>query len=217
MVKKSVSQELNQENLVYFSKVLEGIEHFAFFGTMLGLERDGDVIEGDDDIDFYVPLRERSRLIARLAEHGVSIDCEQWPNHTPYFLQARREIAGSEVLADFYMFEDIGNGLLADRWNFHGQVAYPDMVLHVPSKLVYPLQKREFFGHQVSLPHHARALCEFLYGRTWKQKLQKGTAYRTLVWRNKPVVFVGKSSYAKYKVMKAMKKIRRSLVSAFSS
>lgn len=217
MVKKSVAREINQKNLAYFSKVLEDIEHFAFFGTMLGLERDGDVIEGDDDIDFYVPMRERSRLITLLSEHGVSIDCEEEPNNTPYFLQARREIAGSEVLADFYLFEDIGNGLLADRWNFYGQVAHPDMVLHVPSKLVYPLQKREFFGHQVSLPHETRALCEFLYGRTWKQKLQKGTAYRTTIWRNKPLVVVGKFSYVRYKILKALKKIRRRLVSAFTA
>ena len=54
MHKKAVSLETNQENLSYFCKILEGIEYFVFFGTMLGLERDGGVIEGDDDIDFYV-------------------------------------------------------------------------------------------------------------------------------------------------------------------
>lgn len=215
MVKKPVSREANQENLAYFSKILEGIEHFAFFGTMLGLERDGALIEGDDDIDFYVPMRERSQLIARLAEHRVFIDFRKHPNNTPYFLQARRVIGGGEVLADFYLFEDFGNGVLADRWNFGGDVSRPDKILHVPSKLVYPLQKREFLGHQVSLPHDVRALCEFLYGPWWNKRLQKGTDYRTLIWLNKPVVLVGKSEYIRFKIMTALKKIGRSVTSRF--
>jgi hypothetical protein len=177
MAKKAVSRETNQENLTYFCKILEGIEHFVFFGTMLGLERDGGVIEGDDDIDFYVPVEERFQLIARL--------------------------------------EDNGHGVLKDRWNFHGQVANLDMILHVPSELVYPLQKQEFFGNQVNLPHNSRALCKFLYGPKWHQRLQKGTAYRTVIWRNKPLVFVGKYANMQYTIAKALKKIRRLVISEF--
>ena len=43
-------------SLTFFSKLLhkEEIEHFIFFGTLLGLTRDGMPIKGDDDIDFYV-------------------------------------------------------------------------------------------------------------------------------------------------------------------
>lgn len=214
MAKKSVSREFNRKNLVFFSEVLEQVEHFAFFGTLLGLERDGDLIEGDDDIDFYVPMRERENLISKLADYGLSVKCDEAPNDTPYFLQARREIAGIEVLADFYLFEEIANEFLVDRWNFSGNVSYLDMSLHIPKKLIYPLQKREFFGQQVSLPNRTRELCEFLYGSTWKQKLQKGTCYKTLIWRNKPVVFVGKFSYAIYKSMKILKKCKRLIVNS---
>jgi hypothetical protein len=215
MAKKAVSRETNQENLTYFCKILEGIEHFVFFGTMLGLERDGGVIEGDDDIDFYVPVEERLQLIARLEENGIYIDGREKPNNTPYFLQARRFIGRSEVLADFYLFEDNGHGVLKDRWNFDGQVANLDMILHVPSELVYPLRKQEFFGNQVNLPHNSRALCKFLYGPKWHQRLQKGTAYRTVIWRNKPLVFVGKYANMQYTIAKALKKIRRLVISEF--
>jgi hypothetical protein len=216
MDKKAISREVNQANLAYFCNILEGVEHFAFFGTMLGLEREGALIEGDDDIDFYVPAKERLQLIARLAEHGIRIESREWPNNTPYFLQARRLIGGIEVLADFYLFEDTGYGVLKDRWNFHGQVAYPDMALHVPSDLVYPLKKREFFGNQVNMPHDARALCKFLYGPKWQQKLEKGTAYITMIWRNKPLVLVGRSTKIRYRLIKFLKKTRRFVVSVFS-
>lgn len=217
MAKTAVSREVNQENLAYFCKILEGIEHFVFFGTMLGLERDGAVIEGDDDIDFYVPAKERHLLIARLAEHGVFIDCNEEPNNTPYFLQARRLIGQCEVLADFYLFEDAGCGVLTDRWNFQGKVEYYDTALHVPCDLIYPLQKRDIFGNQVNLPNDARALCEFLYGPKWHQRLQKGTAYRTLIWHHKPLVFTGRFAHAQYKALNALKKIRRYLVKSFSA
>ena len=51
-----ISAEENFLNLKFFSKIISKIEHFVFFGTLLGLVRDGNLIEGDDDIDFYVNI-----------------------------------------------------------------------------------------------------------------------------------------------------------------
>ena len=54
-----ISVEENFLNLKFFSKIISKIEHFVFFGTLLGLVRDGNLIENDDDIDFYVNIKER--------------------------------------------------------------------------------------------------------------------------------------------------------------
>ena len=45
-----------EHGLTTFSEKLSHnkIEHFIFFGTLLGIVRDGQPIDGDDDIDFYV-------------------------------------------------------------------------------------------------------------------------------------------------------------------
>ena len=53
-----ISVEENFLNLKFFSKIISKIEHFVF-GTLLGLVRDGNLIENDDDIDFYVNIKER--------------------------------------------------------------------------------------------------------------------------------------------------------------
>ena len=182
---------------------------------MLGLERDGELIEGDDDIDFYVPLRERSKLITRLSENGIFVDSE-FPNHTQYFFQVQRIIGGTTVLADFYLFEDIGNGILADKWNFAGTYEKANTTLHVPSKFVYPLRERAFLGFQVNMPKNSRALCKFLYGPMWNEKLRKGAEYRTVIWNNKPLVLVGNFIGARFKIIVKLKSIKKFLVSAFS-
>ena len=49
----SVSKEKNSKSLIRTCKLLDSItdKYTVFFGTMLGLHREGDVIDGDDDCD----------------------------------------------------------------------------------------------------------------------------------------------------------------------
>lgn len=217
MIKKQVSQEVNKENLAYFCSILDGIEYFVFFGTLLGLVRDKNLIEGDDDIDFYVPASERARLISRLADNGFSIDLKQPPNNTPFFLQVRRYIFNTEVLADFYLFERSGGEFLIDRWNYSGRSSQDNNALYVPSNLIYPIKKANFNGKCVNMPNKAVELCEFLYGSKWGERLQKGVAYRTIIWRNRPLILTGRFSLMKYKMLSLIKKLRRILKLAFST
>ena len=51
MIKKETLQNLNFENLTIVSKILRNIEHFIFYGTLLGIIRDHNIIKTDDDID----------------------------------------------------------------------------------------------------------------------------------------------------------------------
>lgn len=56
---KPVPKELNLENLRYVSERIASFECAIFFGTILGYQREGNVIEDDDDIDIYVHIRHR--------------------------------------------------------------------------------------------------------------------------------------------------------------
>jgi hypothetical protein len=51
MKKPAAFRDDNRANLVAISKLFEDIDHFVFFGTLLGITRGRDLIEGDDDID----------------------------------------------------------------------------------------------------------------------------------------------------------------------
>ena len=68
MKKLTVLRLDNQANLVLISKLLEDLDHFVFFGTLLGLTRELDVIEGDDDIDILVPLEKRDLVIQKISD-----------------------------------------------------------------------------------------------------------------------------------------------------
>ena len=52
--KTPVSSYHNKILVELFSKYLSHIEHFVFYGTLLGLVREGQPIEGDDDVDVLV-------------------------------------------------------------------------------------------------------------------------------------------------------------------
>jgi len=61
--KSTKNIDTNILTLKFFSAMLQDCEHFVFFGTMLGLVRDGHPIENDDDVDFYVNKKDRSKVL----------------------------------------------------------------------------------------------------------------------------------------------------------
>jgi len=67
MKKPTVLRLDNRANLVLVSKLLEDIDHFVFFGTLLGLTRELDLIDGDDDIDILVPIEKRDLVIEKIS------------------------------------------------------------------------------------------------------------------------------------------------------
>ena len=52
-------QKLNFQNLISISTLIKDIEYFIFYGTLLGIVRENNVIKGDDDIDFMVDYKSK--------------------------------------------------------------------------------------------------------------------------------------------------------------
>ena len=48
-----VNVKENFSNLIFITKIIKNLEYFVFFGTLLGLVRDNNLIKNDDDIDIY--------------------------------------------------------------------------------------------------------------------------------------------------------------------
>ena len=102
MKKPTVLRFDNRANLVLISKLLEDIDHFVFFGTLLGLTRELDIIEGDDDIDILAPLEKRDLVIQKIS--GVDlfkINYDKPCNKFNYFLQVDSSVNGRGSLVDF--------------------------------------------------------------------------------------------------------------------
>ena len=59
-------QKLNFQNLISISTLIKDIEYFIFYGTLLGIVRENNVIKGDDDIDFMVDYKSKKKLLKKM-------------------------------------------------------------------------------------------------------------------------------------------------------
>lgn len=65
------TKDFAKELLVYFNNIANqsNIDLFLDFGTLLGLTRDGDIIDWDDDIDFSINEEDSEKLVNTLYKH----------------------------------------------------------------------------------------------------------------------------------------------------
>ncbi|MCA8833514.1 MAG: LicD family protein, partial [Proteobacteria bacterium] len=173
-------QDLNRKNLIYVSNLLKGIEHFVFFGTLLGLVRDGDIIPHDDDVDFYVPIEQRAAVIERLktTDFSIGLNTDGKPEQPLCTVRAYKFIDGMELDIDFYLYQsNPETDCIIERWNISGKPDNKDTHLHIPKSMIFPLKTQRFFDCDIAMPAKGEDLCEFLYGKDWRTPLRKYTEY----------------------------------------
>ena len=193
MAIKAVSRATNEDNLIFFSSLLAEIEHFAFFGTLLGLVRDNKIIEWDDDVDIYVNSAARADLLQVLEKAGLKVPLDVSINTTPYLLQVQRTVRGEVGLVDFYFYDaDTDPDYIWEKWNFRGRPEKANAAIKIPKKNIFPIERKFYQGIEVSMPGDAAQLCVFLYGKSWNKPMAKRTDYETIIVNNVPRVFVGK-------------------------
>ena len=196
MAGTSLQQSSMEYALIKFSEELNihEIEYFAFFGTLLGLTRDGKPIDGDDDVDFYVNKNDYLSVRKLLNSIGLKINYSEWPNHTDNFIQASGLLENIEIRVDFYFFDsDADENFLIEKWNFAAQPNNHKLILKIPKPLIYPIVKKSYLGNDICVPKHSDIICEFLYGIDWKIPKKKGVDYKVAIVGGRPLRIVGGS------------------------
>ena len=190
-ISKNISVEENENNLIYFSKLFINVEYFIFFGTLLGITRDKGLIDGDDDIDFYVNLKDRFKLIENLKNNNIEVDLTLSVNKNNHFLQIKRVFNKKILITDFYFYEtDIEKNFIIERWNFEGGTHDASKYLRIPKIFIFPLKKILFKSVEIFIPKESELTCEFLYGINLKKKLKKDKEYTIKVINGKPYLFI---------------------------
>lgn len=193
---KTVSNDDMFENLLYISNLIKEFENFVFFGTLLGLVRENKVIDGDDDIDFYVNKKDRINLIKKLKSNSLIIDENDSINNNDSFLQAFRKSNEKLFVVDFYFYEDDkDDDFIIEKWNFQGMPNNKSKHLRIPKIFIYPIQQKKYKLSSVNFPSQPIQLCEFLYGPHWRKKIIKDEDYTIKVINNKPVLFKIKKNF----------------------
>ena len=188
-----VSVEYNRANLNYIATFLRKnkIPYFIFFGTLLGITRDNDIIKNDDDVDIYINIKDRDKLFSVINETEFEIDYTSPQNQTKFFLQIYKKIRENVFsYVELYFYEEIDN-YIVDRWNFRGVGNKKSASIYIPKNIIFPIKDITFNGDVVCVPNNEQKVCKYLYGRNWKVPMIKRKEYRTVILYGKPYQLTG--------------------------
>tara|TARA_B100000925_G_scaffold40726_1_gene26556 strand:- start:253 stop:942 length:690 start_codon:yes stop_codon:yes gene_type:complete len=189
------------QSLKIISQILieKKIEHFIFFGTLLGLIRNERLIKGDDDIDFYVNIKHRDKLINTLNLKKIDVLLNKKPNKTNFFLQINLKYKQNQSKVDFYFYDtNTYNRYILDKWNFDGKPFDNRKFLKIPKVFIFPIKTKKIRNITVQLPNKPELTCEYIYGDKWKQKIKKDIQYEMRIIDGKPVLISYLNSYKKF-------------------
>ena len=142
---KKINRIYQLQNFKDIINLLEGLEYFPFYGTLLGLVRENNILEMDDDIDILINKKHRKKLISIIEKYqGVKLDLNSWPNNcSKHLLQATRKVNGIDTYIDFYLYDfKSKDDFVTDKWNIEGRWEEENMHLKIPKELIFPLKKK---------------------------------------------------------------------------
>ena len=191
-----IDRKYNAQNLKEVLPLLEGMEYFVFYGTLLGLVREGDILEKDDDIDILVDRKHFAELIERFDKHDGLLTYDNNPNvnYCDFFRQATCMRDDVKTFADFYFYDtEIKPGSIVDRWNIHGSWTDPNMHIIIPNDIIYPIETKSHKKYgEIKSPNQPIRCLEYLYGNGWMHPRKKKREYVQAIKNNRPhLVYLG--------------------------
>ena len=189
---KKINRIYQLQNFKDIINLLEGLEYFPFYGTLLGLVRENNILEMDDDIDILINKKHRKKLISIIEKYqGVKLDLKSWPNNcSKHLLQATRKVNGIDTYIDFYLYDfKSKDDFVTDKWNIEGRWEEENMHLKIPKELIFPLKKKEIKNFVTcNIPNKEVDVIKFLFGDRWMFPLIKNLDYYLTIENNKPKV-----------------------------
>lgn len=185
-MKPDLKQKIFLKNMIYFSEKFYNYEPFIFYGSLLGIVREKNVIKNDDDIDFFINYDQKDKILNKIS------NIEKFKiNHSlsdKFFTQIYFFDQGIKICIDMYFYlNPFGKNYIIDKHNFFGDIKNDKKFLHIPKKLIFPLIKCKDFDN-ILIPNLSNDLCEFLYGNNWKTPLRKNVRYKMSIKNNKPIL-----------------------------
>lgn len=150
-VKKNYTQEVLNRTLKHIVKILnESIIHdwFIAYGTLLGIIRDNNCIDNDDDVDIIIDKKNRNTLVEILKKNNFNIihDCEKL---------VKTSDSEDYSTIDFYLAEINENGNFNDLWS------------EINWNNCYNFIYKFWNNVRLNIPNNAEEKLRNRYGDTW--------------------------------------------------
>ena len=186
-MKIGLKKELNRETLLESTKILEKINYCIFYGSMLGVHRDGDVIDGDDDVDLLIENKDFELVDAILKKSGFrqSQEINGQRVFPGIFSQYYKIRDNTPTLLDIYFYHDVHEKYVIDKWNNYGQPHNSDTHLIIPKSILFETKREVFFGQDIKIPNNAEIMCKYIYGSRYKEPLLKNIDYKQEMQNNR--------------------------------
>lgn len=181
-MKTGINKHINRKNLLFVCSMLKDIEYCVCYGTALGLYREKDIIEGDDDVDFLVNKVDYEKVLSLMEKNGYKKTKYQ---HPEVFSQFYKNIEKTRTLVDFYFYEDTHFDYVIEKWNVFGKPEDASLHAHIPKDIIFPILKETYFETQIKIPNNLEKMCKFIYGDKFMQPLQKQKEYFQIMKDNK--------------------------------
>jgi len=179
------SKELNRQNMIQSCELLSELDYCIFYGTALGIHREGDTIEGDDDVDLLLNKKDYDRACFILRNNGYNYSSV--PPVKDTFCQFHKTINKNSVLLDLYFYEDYGDNFdyVCEKWNVQGKPFDKKNHLHIPKDIIFPIKKEIHFGKEIKVPNNIEKMSIYVYGERFMEPLRKNIDYMQLIHENK--------------------------------
>lgn len=167
---KGMDQAVARENLLAIAAILDGlrVEHFLFFGTLLGAVREKGFIPHDTDTDLGVfrGFSERFGEIRAAAEAAGFTILRGEPGGRLFSF-----MRGNEYL-DCYVAERRLVFPFRRAWDIDGSL--------VPARLLDEQGRLSFLGREFRVPAEPERALEILYGKNWRTPVVRAPAKPSL-------------------------------------
>lgn len=156
-----MNKEIMHKNLLDFKEVMDKqcIPFVFIFGGLLGLIRDGRLIDWDNDVEFmcYAPdHRKMKSVVLELENKGFRIpDKNECPFHDHFFIREGEKI-------EIWWFQKIDEEYIYDN-----RIRYP-------SKFFNDLREITFLKTNWKIPNNSKEFLEITYGKDWRTPNPKG-------------------------------------------